>query len=128
MGELIDLEAKRKEREQAAPEPETVLPDGISCEAGITPEGQGVVWLCLLKAPEVEGEPPTVTHRIGMYADLGFKAGQLLANSSGQIEIQADTFRRQHARRLANEQKQARKGPTLILPPGVKGSDGEPVA
>lgn len=125
MGELIDLEAERAKR-QAAKEPETLTPQGLSCDAGITPEGKGVVWVNLLAMGE-DGEP-YATHRIGIYADLAYKAGQLIANSAAQIEVQADTFRRQHARRLANEQKQARKSSGLILPPGVRGSDDEPVA
>lgn len=132
MGEVIDLAAKRAEREAKAAEqaPETILPDGIAVEAGLTPEGQAVVYVNLLKAPEVEGQPPTVTHRIGMYAELGYKSAQLLATSSAQIEAQAVDFRRQHARRLANQDKQARKPSGLILPSYVKqgGGDDEPVA
>lgn len=130
MGEVNDVAAKRAEKaaKAEAQEPEHVLPDGIACEAGLTPDGQGVVWVNVLKAPEREGDPPTVTHRIGMYADLAYKAGQLIRTSAATVEVQADTFRRQHARRLANEQKQARTPSGLILPPGVSGSDNEPVA
>lgn len=132
MGELIDLEAERKKRQEAK-EPEVLTPQGVSVDGGISPDGQGVIWLQLLEAgePDAEGNetPPVVTHRIGMYAELAYKVGQLLTNSAAQIEVQADTFRRQHARRLANESKQARKPSGLILPSYVKREgDNEPVA
>jgi hypothetical protein len=132
MGDLIDLAAKRAER-AGATEPETLTPQGVSVDGGISPDGQGVIWLYLLAPgePDAEGNetPPTITHRIGMVASLAYRVGQLLANSAAQIEVQADQFRRQHARRLANEQKQARKPSGLILPSYVnQGGDDEPVA
>jgi hypothetical protein len=118
MSEPIDITKKRADKaaKQAMADAVTpiIAPQGFSVDGGLTAEGMPVLHLNLM-AINAEGETVR-THIIAVEGQFGYDMAQLLANSAAQLLAASADFRRNHARRLANQAKQARAG--LILPKG----------
>lgn len=92
----------------------TIVPLGVSVSGQILEDGTAVIGVFLTMEAD---QPPAMV--LNFTADFAMTVSKLIGTSAATLELQASQYRKQHARQIANKQRQAHGG--LIVPPSLNG-------